>query len=100
MTLPSSLLVSLCLYDSFSQRTLLVAFGAEHRPRRPARALDRKQREVPMFEKLEEIEQRFESLEQEYNDPAIVTNPKEMQRVGKLRAELEPMVTAFRDYKK
>ncbi len=53
-----------------------------------------------MFEKLEEIEQRFESLEKEYNDPTIVTNPKEMQRVGKLRSELEPMVSAFREFKK
>ncbi len=53
-----------------------------------------------MIGKLEEIERRFEGIEQDFNDPTLVTNPKEMQRLGKLRAELEPIVGAFRDYKR
>jgi len=53
-----------------------------------------------MIDKLKDIERRFEAIESEYNDPAVVTNPKEMQRLGKLRAELEPIVMAFRDYDK
>lgn len=53
-----------------------------------------------MLEKLQEIERRFDQVEADYNDPAIVTNPKEMQRVGKLRAELEPIVVVIRDYRK
>ncbi|MHB8636791.1 MAG: peptide chain release factor 1 [Fimbriimonadaceae bacterium] len=53
-----------------------------------------------MLEKLDEIERRFEEAEALYNDPAIVTQPKEMQRVGKLRAELEPIVDAIRNYRK
>jgi peptide chain release factor 1 len=53
-----------------------------------------------MIDKLNEIEKRFESLEAEYNNPEIVTNPKEMQRVGKQRAELEPIVAVIREYKK
>jgi len=53
-----------------------------------------------MFEKLEEIERRFEAIEADYNNPNIVTNPKEMQRLGKARAELDPIVGAFRDYKR
>lgn len=53
-----------------------------------------------MLDKLQEIEKRFESVEADFNDPAIVTNPKEMQRLGKLRAELDPIVTTIRDYRK
>jgi len=53
-----------------------------------------------MIAKLAEIEKKFESVEAEYNDIAIVSNPREMQRVGKLRAELSPIVDAIRDYRK
>ena len=53
-----------------------------------------------MFDKLLEIERRFEDVEADYNDPVLVTNPREMQRLGKLRAELEPVVGTFRTYKK
>jgi peptide chain release factor 1 len=53
-----------------------------------------------MLDKLREIEARFESAEAEFQSPAIVSNPKEMQRLGKLRAELEPIVTAIREYRK
>jgi len=53
-----------------------------------------------MLEKLQEIEKRFDSVEADFNDPSIVTNPKEMQRLGKLRAELEPIVTTIREYQR
>jgi peptide chain release factor 1 len=53
-----------------------------------------------MLEKLQEIEKRFDSVEADFNDPSIVTNPKEMQRLGKLRAELEPIVVTIRDYQR
>ncbi|HWA83583.1 MAG TPA: peptide chain release factor 1 [Fimbriimonadaceae bacterium] len=53
-----------------------------------------------MLEKLQEIEKRFEQVDAEYNDPANVTNNREMQRLGKLRAELEPIVLAIREYRK
>ena len=53
-----------------------------------------------MIDKLKEIEKRFDAIEAEYNDPAVVTNPKEMQRLGKLRAELEPIVNTLRDFEK
>lgn len=51
-----------------------------------------------MIGKLKDILDRFEQLEAAYNDPSIVTDPKEMQRVGKQRAELEPIVEVVRDY--
>jgi peptide chain release factor 1 len=53
-----------------------------------------------MREKLEDILNRFNGIEEDYNNPAVVTNPKELQRLGKLRAELEPIVLVIRDYKK
>ena len=53
-----------------------------------------------MLDKLQEIEKKFESVEADFNDPSIVTNPKEMQRLGKLRAELEPIVGTIREHRK
>lgn len=53
-----------------------------------------------MLDKLDEIEKRFQGIEDAYIDPEIVMNPGEMQRLGKARAELEPIVTVIRDYKK
>lgn len=53
-----------------------------------------------MLAKLNEIERRFASIEADFNDPAIMSNPKDLQRLGKLRSDLEPIVLATRDYKK
>lgn len=53
-----------------------------------------------MLDKLKEIERRFEAVEADYNNPEIVTNPKELERLGRTRAELEPIVTALREYRK
>ena len=53
-----------------------------------------------MFDKLQEIERRYEGVEADFNDPVIMSNPREIQRLGKLRAELEPVVETFRAYKK
>lgn len=53
-----------------------------------------------MLDKLQEIERRFEAVEADFNNPAVMVNPKELQRLGKLRAELEPIVTTLREYRK
>ncbi len=53
-----------------------------------------------LLEKLSEVERRFESIEADFLNPAVTANPREMQRLGKLRAELEPIVVATRDYRK
>ncbi|HEY3781171.1 MAG TPA: peptide chain release factor 1 [Fimbriimonadaceae bacterium] len=53
-----------------------------------------------MLEKLEEIEQRFQSIEDQLQDPNIVTNPSELQRLGKARAGLEDIVPVIRSYRK
>jgi peptide chain release factor 1 len=53
-----------------------------------------------MLEKLEEIEQRFDQIELQLQDPQNATNPSELQRLGKARAELEEIVPAIREYKR
>ncbi|AIE85077.1 peptide chain release factor 1 [Fimbriimonas ginsengisoli] len=53
-----------------------------------------------MLDKLHEVERRFDSIEADFNNPAVVVNPKELQRLGKLRSELEPIVTTSREYRK
>ncbi len=53
-----------------------------------------------MLHKLAEIESRFAGVEAELNNPATFTNPKEIQRLGKLRSDLEPIVFAIQAYKK
>ena len=42
-----------------------------------------------MLEKLEGIEKRFEELEVQMQDPDLVSNRREMQRLGRAKAEIE-----------
>lgn len=53
-----------------------------------------------MFDKLEEIERRFESIESQLEDPEISSDPSELQRLGKARAEIEKIVASYRRYVK
>lgn len=53
-----------------------------------------------MLEKLEEIEQRYQAIESQLQDPNVVTNPAELQRLGKARAGLEEIVPVIREYKR
>jgi peptide chain release factor 1 len=53
-----------------------------------------------MLEKLDEIESRFQEIEAQLQDPAITAHPKEMQRLGKARREIEELVVVIREYKK
>lgn len=53
---------------------------------------------LEMTGKLREIEKKFEEIEAAYNDPSVVNDLAEMQRLGKARADLEPIVTAIREY--
>ncbi|MBL8048588.1 MAG: peptide chain release factor 1 [Chthonomonas sp.] len=53
-----------------------------------------------MLEKLNDIEKRFEAIEEQLLDPSIGSNPRELQRLGKGRAELDPIVTLIRQYKR
>ncbi len=53
-----------------------------------------------MLDKLAEIENRFQGVEADLNNPEIFTNPREIERLGRLRAELEPFVEVIRSYRK
>jgi len=55
---------------------------------------------MALLDKLEDIERKFESIEAQLMDPSIGSNPSELQRLGKARAEIEDVVTTIRGYKK
>jgi peptide chain release factor 1 len=49
--------------------------------------------------KLETIEQDFLDIEKKMADPAVAVNPKELQSLGKKRAQLEPVVEKYQAYR-
>jgi peptide chain release factor 1 len=53
-----------------------------------------------MIAKLEEILKRFDQIESQLQDPAVLSQPSELQRLGKARADLEEIVDLIRQYKK
>lgn len=53
-----------------------------------------------MFEQLEDVERRFEELTARMADPNFGSNLDELKSVGKERAKLEEMVTAYRAWRK
>ncbi len=53
-----------------------------------------------MFQKLDEVESRFEEIERLLADPKVLSNPKEMQRLSRERAEISKLVEAYRLYKR
>jgi peptide chain release factor 1 len=52
-----------------------------------------------VWEKLDEIEARYERLTQELGDPAIASDPQRYQQIAKQHADLTPLVTRLRAYK-
>jgi peptide chain release factor 1 len=52
-----------------------------------------------MFEKLAQIEERYEELTQLMSDPAIATDYQRVAEYAKERSDLQDIVTAYRDYK-
>ena len=53
-----------------------------------------------MLAKLQEIEAKFDGIEQQLLDPTITSNPSELQRLGKARAEIADLVEVIRRYKR
>lgn len=53
-----------------------------------------------MFEKIAELERRFEELESLLSDPEILANQNEFRRLSKEHSGLAALVAAFREYKK
>jgi peptide chain release factor 1 len=48
-----------------------------------------------MFDQLEAVEARFQEVEAQLQDPVVVSDPRRLRELTKLRAELEPVVLAF-----
>jgi peptide chain release factor 1 len=53
-----------------------------------------------MFQKLDEVENRYEELEKLLTDPKVLGNPKEMQKLARERAGISKLVETYRVYKK
>lgn len=53
-----------------------------------------------MFQKLDQVENRYQELETLLADPKVLGNPKEMQKLGRERAELSHLVETYRACKK
>ena len=53
-----------------------------------------------MFQKLEEVEKRYEEITKKISDPEIISKQSEWQTLMKEHAELEPVVLKYREYKK
>jgi len=52
-----------------------------------------------MFEKLAEVEEKYESLEQKLADPEVFQDPKAYQQVAKAHSDLAEIVSKWRQYK-
>ena len=53
-----------------------------------------------MFDRLDQLEARYEDLGQQMSDPTLVQDQKKFQTVAKTHRDLEPTVEKFREYRK
>ena len=53
-----------------------------------------------MFQKLEEVEKRYEELNNLISNPEIISNQQEWKKLMKEHGSLEDVVEKFREYKK
>jgi len=53
-----------------------------------------------MFDKLENVEKRYEELNEKIADPDIIANQTEWQKLMKEHADIEEIVEKYREYKK
>jgi peptide chain release factor 1 len=53
-----------------------------------------------MFDKLDQIEARYEDLGRQLGDPTLLADQKKFQSVAKQHRDLEPTVDKFREYRK
>ncbi len=53
-----------------------------------------------MFEKIEELERRYQELEALLSDPVVIANQPEFRRFSREHADLSDLVAAHRRYKK
>ena len=54
---------------------------------------------MQFVQKLEQLEKRFEELNQQMADPAVISDGDQYRKVAKTRSELEEVVGKFREWK-
>jgi len=52
-----------------------------------------------MFDRLEQLEIRYQELETELADPKIVTDQPRYQKTAKQHRDMEPVIEKYREYK-
>src|SRR6476469_4430789 len=53
-----------------------------------------------MFDRLDQLEERYEELGRQLSDPKIVNDQENYRKVAKAHRDLEPTVEKFREYRK
>src|SRR3984885_2615318 len=53
-----------------------------------------------MFDRLEQLEDRYKELEVELSDPALVSDQQRYQKITKQHRDMEPVIERFREYKR
>jgi peptide chain release factor 1 len=53
-----------------------------------------------MFQELKNIQEKYRQLTLSLSDPAFIFNPQKIKEISKERADLEPLVRKYEDYKK
>lgn len=53
-----------------------------------------------MFQKLEDVEKRYDDLTKKISDPEIIAQNKEWQKMMKEHSDIAPIVEKYREYKK
>src|SRR5271155_167694 len=52
-----------------------------------------------MFDRLDQLEARYEDLGQQMSDPTLVNDQKKFQSIAKQHRDMEPTVEKFREYR-
>lgn len=53
-----------------------------------------------MFDKLEDTERRYEELQAELSEPTVTSDTNRFRKLMKEQNDLQPIVDAYREYKK
>ena len=53
-----------------------------------------------MFDKIEELERRYQEIESFLSDPAVISNQTEFRKLSREHSDLTNLVTAFRRYRR
>ena len=53
-----------------------------------------------MLQELENLKERYDKLTQSLSDPAKISDPQELRRITKERADLEPVIRKYKSYLK